>query len=567
MQLFTIPELARAVGKSEGFIRQHVHRKHLAVHRDGRNVTVALDEAVRWAQERRIPFIAPAGGLMTAATGRERTARMAVLSWDGSDMHPRNLFTHLRYRRKDASGPWEGKPAEVWQTEDLGHKLRLSTFDGPLERCQALVNHVLECGTLDVDDSEITYTLEPQPRRHWAYRDRRPSAEASVPSAFSRHSAEVTEYWSLSSEPRKAWMDVLKSQPVDLEKRLRRLGFPLDHRVERIGNLMISRAEDTIVCRLEADRDSTMRFRVDAEEIAPESYRATVWANHSGDHVLRREIPVVRGQTVIDLPTDVDHIGFSVCRTIDGQCIDMAEFFLIKEIIATVNYIAAPKLDIRDRGGRLISSIQRPGMRSKIGVRSDRNSVEIDQAIRRLWRDRRLHENEAKIRQERDVVRFAPDKFAEAVDYFIGLLHRDSDSQEPIFLADRYFMNYVKTRDGHDLYLRMFNESAGRSLHILCADQEIARVAPWWSDYPQDLTNHVRVRSFSKSRGVRAGFHDRYLITPEQETIMTHSFNGWREDGVTFASYKYDLYRSEAERLWAMDIASTTTRLFVREIT
>ena len=28
---FTIPELARAVHKSEGFIRQHIHRKHLAV--------------------------------------------------------------------------------------------------------------------------------------------------------------------------------------------------------------------------------------------------------------------------------------------------------------------------------------------------------------------------------------------------------------------------------------------------------------------------------------------------------------------------------------------------------
>ena len=564
---FTIPELARAVGKSEGFIRQHIHREHLAVHRDGRNVTVALDEAVRWAQERRLPFIAPAGDPMTTATGGERTARMTVLSWHEPDMHPRNLFTHLRHRRKDASGPWEGKPAEVWQTEDLGHTLRMSTSDGPLERCQAFVDHVLKCGTLAIADSEITYTLEPQPRRHWAYRDQRPYAEASVPSGFSRSSAEVTEYWSLAPEPRKAWMEVLKSQTADLEKRLRRLGFPLDHRVERIGNLMISRAEDTIVCRLEAHRDSTLRFHVETEEMVPETYRATVWANHSGDHILRREIPVVRGQTVIDLPTDVDHIGFSVCRTIDGQCIDMAEFHLIKEIIGTVNFNAAPKLDIRDRGGQLITSIQRPGMRSKIDVRSDQNSIAIDQSIRRLWRDRRLHENESEVRHERKVFRFAPGKFAEAVDYFISLLHRDSDSQEPIFLADRYFMNYVKTYDGHDLYLKMFNESAGRSLNILCADQEIARVAPWWSDYPKDITNHVRVRSFVKSGGVGAGFHDRYLITPKQETIMTHSFNGWREDGVTFASYRYDLYRSETERVWAMDVASTTTPLFVREIT
>ena len=46
---FTISELALAVEKSETYVRQHIHRKHLSAQKEGRNVFVALDEAARWA--------------------------------------------------------------------------------------------------------------------------------------------------------------------------------------------------------------------------------------------------------------------------------------------------------------------------------------------------------------------------------------------------------------------------------------------------------------------------------------------------------------------------------------
>ena len=50
----TIPELARAVGKSENYVRQHIFRKHLAVQKDGRNLSVTYEEAQRWARERQL---------------------------------------------------------------------------------------------------------------------------------------------------------------------------------------------------------------------------------------------------------------------------------------------------------------------------------------------------------------------------------------------------------------------------------------------------------------------------------------------------------------------------------
>ena len=55
--VLTVAELALAVGRSENYIRQHIHRKHLTARKDGRSVFVALDEASRWARERGLPFV------------------------------------------------------------------------------------------------------------------------------------------------------------------------------------------------------------------------------------------------------------------------------------------------------------------------------------------------------------------------------------------------------------------------------------------------------------------------------------------------------------------------------
>ena len=128
---------------------------------------------------------------------------MTVLSWHQPGARPQNLFTHVRHRRQDALGPWVGRPAVAWQTDDLGNDLRLSTFDAPFQRCEALVDRIVESGTLQIQGSEIEYALEPHPRRHWAYRDRL-QADVSVVSPFSQHSAEITEYWSLLARTEQA---------------------------------------------------------------------------------------------------------------------------------------------------------------------------------------------------------------------------------------------------------------------------------------------------------------------------------------------------------------------------
>ena len=158
----TIAELAHAVGKNEGYIRQHIHRKHLTVQQDGRNVSVVLDEAMRWARERDLPFNLPArASAMTGAT-ENRTARMTVLTWHAPGAQPCNLFTLVRHRRQDALGPWACEPDETWSSVDLGHELRLFSLDASFERCQAWVDHILDLGTLEIDDLEVHYSLEPQ---------------------------------------------------------------------------------------------------------------------------------------------------------------------------------------------------------------------------------------------------------------------------------------------------------------------------------------------------------------------------------------------------------------------
>ena len=568
----TIAELARAVGKSETYVRQHIHRKHLTARREGRNVFVEPDEAARWARERGLTFGTPARISTTAGDLKGRAARITVLTWNEPDARPRNLFTLVRHRRQDALGPWAGDPGECWSSEDLGNRLRVLTFDAPLERCQVLVDHILDSGTLKMDGVEVDYALHPIPRRHWAYRDDRPFTDASVRSPFPRHSAEIVEYWSFGAELRDRWLEVLESSPGGLPPRLMRLGFPLDRRVDRVGNLMIAGAEDSIACDLAARHDQTLRFHVDADDLPPGAYRATVWGSHCGNEVIRQEVAVARGQTVIKLASDVDHVGFSICRTVDGQCVDlMEEAFLIMEVSGGLEVASSPTLHLQDRRRRLSHKVTPAGSTSMISVRFDDESAEMDKGIRRLWLERRLREREANARKEGNVVRFQPDGFNQAAQHVVHLLRRDSHRTEPLYLADRYFMPYLEEKTGAvsdlvQLYLELFAATTGRSLRILCTQKKKGNARPWWANYPKPLTNHVSVRAFFKRDQDKPGFHDRYLITPEHEIIITNSLNGWREHGVTFISHRQGVYRAEADNLWELDLQSATESLWVEEI-
>ena len=57
-RLLTVAEVARAVDKEQGYVRQHIHRGHLSVSYDDRQrVRVELEEAKRWADSRDLDFI------------------------------------------------------------------------------------------------------------------------------------------------------------------------------------------------------------------------------------------------------------------------------------------------------------------------------------------------------------------------------------------------------------------------------------------------------------------------------------------------------------------------------
>ena len=340
---------------------------------------------------------------------------------------------------------------------------------------------------------------------------------------------------------------------------------------------MMASAEDALACDLVARHDQTLRFFVDADDLLPGAYRATVWAAHSGDEVIRREVAVTQGQTVIKLASDVDHVGFSVHRTSDGQCVDLMETFLVMEVIGRVDVASSPTLLLKDRRRRLNHKVTPASPPSMISIRSDDESAEIDKGIRRLWLERRLHERETVARKDGNFMRFRPDEFDQAAEHIVHLLRRDSHRTEPLYLADPYFTPYLNEQTEADsdlvqLYLQLFAATTGRSLRILCAQEKQGEARPWWANYPETLTNHVRVRTVLKhdirnSGRHKRGFHDRYLITPEHEIVMTHSFNGWCEDGVTFITLPFEVYRAEAEELWLMDFESATAPVFVEDLT
>ena len=182
-------------------------------------------------------------------------------------------------------------------------------------------------------------------------------------------------------------------------------------------------------------------------------------------------------------------------------------------------------------------------------------------------------EREVAARRERNLARFLPPDLDDAVSYLLDLLRHDADQKTPIYLADAHFETQLpsdarKQVNLRKIYLDIFGATAGTPLRILCAKKKPAQdePPPWWSACAEQITAHVRVRSFRSQDGRTDGFHDRFLITPRREIMISHSFNGWHNHGVTFVSLPYGVYRAEAERSWSMDVGSPTTDLLVWEI-
>lgn len=575
---FTVSELSRAVKKSENYVRQHINRNHLNVLRDGRSVLVHVDEATRWARERELLLELPAHFSVPTSYSENRVGRITVLTWHSEGANPTNLFTLIRHRSRDALGPWASEPDETWSSEEVlsdcssdGEAFQLHVMDAPLGHCQDLVDRILDKGKLDINGIEVDYHLEDRPRVHWAYRDERPNTAQSFRSPFSEHSAQVTEYWSFAEGPCDRWMTIAESSENNLEPLLKKIGFPLlGRRPDRIGNLLLAGAEDTLYCNLSAlNQENALILsveRVDGGELTPDDYTATLWASHSGDDVLRREVPVTRRETVIDLRSEVDRIGFAIRRNVDGVCFDFMDTHLAMSISIEMNIGSGTDIQLRDRKRPGTERFSLPSARSMINVEADRNSAALDKQIRREYLDRNSFERTLKARRERNFGRFGPDQFAAAAKFFRGLLSRHLHTDEPIYLADPYFTLSRPKEAERKFYLRMFEVTSGHPLRILCSPKTDTPIEPWWSGYPDFLTRHITVRELIKQSGHGRTFHDRYLIAGDEEILISHSFSGWRTDGVTLVSLPYGVYRAEAEKWWSMGPGVTPEGILVREV-
>ena len=557
--MITVRELAQAVRKSEAYVRQHIHRGHLTAQREGRRIFIAHDEAMRWCRDRGLAFM-PRTGISRSMTGSSRIARITVITWSGKAQKHMNVFSVVRHRRPESLGPWALPPSEEWSQEDLDHGFTRFTMDTTFEHCRNLVDEIITSGTVKIGGVDCCYDLLSQPRHHWAYRDHRPTSDASMHSPFSEHSAEILEYWAADSDQRASLLATLDLLPADW-KLLTPFGSCLRTRVDRIGNLVIAGAQDAVTCDLVGGRNGTLRFRAIGDELTPGAYRATVWASHGGDNVTRSEFALTPGQVAIPMHCDADRIGFAVHRTADGQCVDLLDATLILSFQIAINFSSGPAVRLTDRRGQTIHSVASPTTRTKLVV-SDEDSSRVDGTIRRRALERHAAERASTAKRERNVMRFGPENFPAAVRHLVSLL-QEVDESDSIYLADRYFLDSVKDAKRVHLYADLLSASAGRELRVLCTQPPKDHPKPWWSRFPAHMTTHLSVRCFFKHG--RPAFHDRYLITPQRETLLTNSLNGWALDGITFATLPYGVYRAEAIHLWSLTPGTHTPPYDVEE--
>ena len=567
----TIAELALTVGKDENYVRQHIRRKNLAAQKAGRRVLVEESEAVRWAKERGLPF---SQTIVTLGLGREvgvRAARMTVLALRTPDGTPTNMFTLVRHRDRDSLGPWIYAENPDWHREiiavensELLESLELYRLDTTFQECKEIVEQIFRNGALMIGEEEICYTLERNPRRHWAYREHTMSHAESLESPFGGHSAEMTEYWCFDPETQVRWMETLKAAGEATTEMTKILHFPLARRLDRVGNLIIASAQDAIESEITAKQGQNLILRVRGNDWTtppPGAYSGTVWSSHSGDRVVQRSIEISEPETVVGCETDTDLVGFAIYRNSDGQCIDQYEAHLIMSIEMDL-VIGGPEVRMNIKTQRKSIKVGTTLGTARETVRVEHSgSSEVDQAIRAKSLSYRAWEKDQAAREAGNLVRFAPERVREAIEYITNLILRQSRSEGSVYFADPYFLG-DKVRDAEiELLASLLSATRGRPLNILCGK----RNKNLRLEYPQPLTVRATVKRFTRPGDGKPAFHDRYLITPAGETLITNSVNGWEKQGVTFSTNSHGVYRAAAEELWFSTIGGNGGDVSVTE--
>ena len=569
----TVAELALTIGKDENYVRQHIRRKNLAARKNGRRVFVEEAEAARWAKERGLPFTQAARALELDDEVSTHAARMTVLAIRGNDGTSTNVFTLIRHRDRRSLGPWDKEETLTWYCdtvpiESAGETKALSFFrcDGIMAQCQELVKQILQEGKLDIEGHEVQFTLECKPRHHWAYQEHTSRGAGSLDSPFSNNSAEITEYWCFDSETQERWTTTIQAASEAAHKMAAALHFPINQRLDRTGNLMIAKAQDAVKGEITARQGNRLILRVASEDWSEPplgAYSATVWADHSGDKVIHRSIEICDPETVINHESDVDLIGYEICRNNDGECIDRYEETLINEISFQLSVSGPPtelNIHVPRKGYSIKRQISTGSSASTFSVANENNEG-LDQAIRQKHREHIARENDWSARRD-GKYRFRPEQADEAVEHLAQLVRPKPGQQGPIYFVDPRFK--AESESEVKMLTAILSEARGQPLNILCGRWENSRRL----NYPKSMIAQARVRSFTHADGRGdPAIHDRYLITPAGETIITNSVNGWAKDGVTFHTSPYEVYRAETENLWSLHMGVSGNGVLVREVT
>ena len=570
----TVAELALAIGKDQNYVRQHVRRGKLAAQKDGHRMFIEEVEAVKWAKERGLPI---SQAIRTPEVDCElstRSARMTVLALQAPNGTSINVFTLVRHRNQDSLGPWAEIESPNWHREatsvegsGLNENLLLCRLDTTLAKCQDMTKQILQNGVLDIEGTEIQYAIDRIPRRHWTYQDHTASHQAVLKSPFRRQSAEITEYWCFDSETQARWMATLRFADEASREMAKVLHFPLDQRPDRAGNLVIANAQDSIESEITARHGKNLILRVAGSNWRtppPGAYSASVWAYHSGDTVVRSSMEIREPETVISCDSDIDRLGYAIHRNSDGRCIDQFEAYLFKSIELDTT-VAGPevRMNIKTAGSSIEVGTSLGTSRETISIENS-DGDEIDQAIRTKYLSFRAWERDRVARNEGGLVRFGPGQIEEAITYITNLIGQESSSEAPIYFADPHFMGDNPDDTEIKLLTAILAESEGRPLNILLGQR--------WKKgrklgYPGPLVAKAAVKSFTRA-GERGGpaFHDRYLITPACETLITNSVNGWGNHGVTFNRLPHGVYRAEAEYLWSLTTGADGNGVLAEEV-
>lgn len=545
--MFTIAEVSKITGKNENLIRQHIHRKHLEASKTENGTLINKEELLSWAKSRNIKIdeeilssletFTPDTTNITSKLSSKSTRCKILLLKNGDE----TIFLACSIKIRSAAKSVKEKDWSEIDTEnkeiillqkDTNGEWDLKSYLSSLFSGIKILNYEFKANALD---EKHTYLG--------------PENENNLSSPF-LCSAHLTEYWNYNLDFKKSISDELNNEKY--KKDMSRFDVNLNTSPERVGNVLIFEAIDTLRVDINKTTDTNLRIKLNKKPDTPVSIVIKCWLN---EELIYKNLRYISEKIIdIDIKQYFNRFSYDIFNN-DGTPITDSDNYIMESIGLNINAIGR-SISIKDKTGEKIATINKGfNQESQISFFSNSEKLKEFKNIS-LWG--KLKAKQYKLKNKKSMFEFETgerDRFLQEV---INQIMDFSMHNETVYFCDPYFLRFLHSEKGSLFFIKLAEALSGRKLRILCGHLSDIPTSKIFEKLEEKCNTNIfsgieiKVISADVNSEIKNVMHNRWIAKKDSYYTISNSLNSVNEDGAVMHKADSQYYFTTSEYFWSI---------------